>query len=189
MTIWELVFIALGLSADAFAVSLCKGLQLRHPRLKHYLTVGAWFGGFQALMPTIGFLLGAAFAQLIDRFDHWIAFALLVLIGANMIREAFSKKEKSDDASLSLRVMLPAAVATSIDALAVGVSFAVLPGVNIIWAVLIIGVTTFALSALGLRLGSVFGVRFRRKAVIAGGVILILIGTKILLEHLSVMPF
>ena len=182
MSIWEIIVIGIGLSMDAFAVSVCKGLSVRKIKPKHSLIAGAYFGGFQALMPVIGWLLGRQFESLIKSFDHWIAFVLLGLIGANMIREAFSEEENQND-SFSPKTMLPLAVATSIDALAVGVTFAFLD-VSIVPAALFIGVTTFILSAAGIRTGAVFGARFQAKAEIAGGIVLILMGIKILIEHL-----
>ncbi len=185
----ELLLIAVGLSMDAFAVSVCKGLSERSLRAKHYFIIGAWFGGFQALMPLLGYLLGSAFEQYITSFDHWVAFVLLGLIGGNMIREAFSKDEEEQDASFGFRTMLLLAIATSIDALAVGITFALLPDVNIFAAISLIGVTTFILSAIGLKVGNVFGAKYKAKAEFVGGVILILIGTKILLEHLGVINF
>lgn len=189
MGLVELFLIAVGLSMDAFAVSVCKGLSEHSLRAKHYFIIGAWFGGFQALMPLIGYLLGSAFEQYITSFDHWVAFVLLGLIGGNMIREAFSKDEEEQDASFGFKTMLLLAIATSIDALAVGVTFALLPDVNIFAAILLIGVTTFVLSAIGLKVGNVFGAKYKAKAEFVGGVILILIGTKILLEHLGVINF
>lgn len=189
MSLYELFILAVGLSMDAFSVAVCKGLSTQKLKTKHYLTVGAWFGGFQALMPTLGYLLGKTFEKYITAFDHWIAFVLLSLIGANMLREAFSKEEESEEeksASFSFKSMLVLAVATSIDALAVGVTFALLPDVNITAAVLFIGAITFILSAVGLKVGNVFGLKYKNKAQIAGGVILILMGIKILLEHLGV---
>lgn len=182
MSIWEIIVIGIGLSMDAFAVSVCKGLSVRKIKPKHSLIAGAYFGGFQALMPVIGWLLGRQFESLIKSFDHWIAFVLLGLIGANMIREAFSEEENQND-SFSPKTMLPLAVATSIDALVVGVTFAFLD-VSIVPAALCIGVTTFILSAAGIRTGAVFGARFQAKAEIAGGIVLILMGIKILIEHL-----
>ena len=178
----ELFLIALSLSMDAFAVSLCKGLSAGRPTPGQCLICGAWFGGFQALMPLIGFLLGVQFQGVISSVDHWVAFVLLGLIGANMVREALGGDEEHVDSSFGPRAMLPLAVATSIDALAVGVTFAFLR-VEIAPAVALIGVTTLVLSALGVKVGSVFGDRFQSKAELAGGVILILMGTKILLEH------
>ena len=185
MRLWELLVLAVGLSMDAFAVSVCKGLALRRVGAKECLTAGVWFGAFQALMPLLGFFLGATFAEKITAVDHWIAFALLGLIGANMIRESFGEAEGVSSA-MTPAAMLPLAVATSIDALAVGVTFALLT-IRIIPAVTTIGVITCALSALGVKLGSIFGARWRSRAELAGGVILILLGTKILLEHLGIL--
>ena len=178
----ELLLFAVGLSMDAFAVSVCKGLSVRRLKPRHLLLAGAYFGGFQALMPLAGWLLGRQFESLIKSIDHWIAFVLLVLIGANMIRESFGEEETLND-SFSFKVMLPLAVATSIDALAVGVTFAFLD-VQIVPAILLIGATTFVLSAAGVKIGNVFGAKYRAKAEFAGGVILILLGIKILIEHL-----
>ena len=182
MELIELFLVALSLSMDAFAVSLCKGLSVGRPTPGQCLTCGAWFGGFQALMPLIGFLLGVRFQGVISSVDHWVAFVLLGLIGANMVREALGGDEERVDSSFGPRAMLPLAVATSIDALAVGVTFAFLR-VEIAPAVALIGVTSLVLSAIGVKVGSVFGDRFQSKAELAGGVILILMGTKILLEH------
>lgn len=183
----ELLFLAVGLSMDAFAVAVCKGLSLRKISGKHLLLVGAWFGGFQMLMPIIGYFLGSTFERYITEWDHWVAFALLVFIGGNMIRESFSKEEPVD-ASLSFRSMLPMAIATSIDALAVGITFAFLMDSvgEMMLSVLMIGVVTFTLSAVGVKVGSVFGAKYRSGAQLAGGVILVLLGLKILLEHLGV---
>ena len=189
MDIFELLLIAVGLSMDAFAVSICKGLSVQRLKPRHYLLTGAWFGGFQALMPSIGFLLGSAFDQYINAFDHWIAFVLLAFIGGNMVKESLSGDEECHDDSFSLRTMFLLAVATSIDALAVGVTFALLPDVHILSAVSLIGVTTFLLSAVGLKVGNVFGLRYKARAELAGGVILILMGLKILLEHLGILAF
>ena len=185
----ELLLLAVGLSMDAFAVSVCKGLSMKKATLKASATCGIWFGGFQALMPLIGFFLGSMFADAIESFDHWIAFGLLGIIGFNMLKEAFCKCSEceSADADLSVKTMFVMAVATSIDALAVGISLAMAGDVNIILAVLLIGVITFALSGLGVKIGNVFGSRYEKKAQIAGGVILILLGIKILLEHLGVL--
>lgn len=185
----ELFLIAVGLSMDAFAVSVCKGLSTQTLQRRHYLIVGAWFGGFQALMPTLGYLLGSTFEQYITSVDHWVAFILLSVIGGNMLKEAFSKDEETTDASFAPRAMLLLAVATSIDALAVGITFALLPGVNIVAAVLFIGCITFILSAVGLKVGNVFGLKYKNKAEMVGGAILILMGLKILLEHLGVIQF
>lgn len=188
MQLLELFLIAVGLSMDAFAVSVCKGLSVKQVKWKHLLLAGAYFGGFQAMMPLLGYLLGTGFQSLIAAYDHWIAFGLLALIGGNMIREAFSKDDEKLDASFSFKAMVLLAVATSIDALAVGVSFAFLQ-VDIVPAVLFIGVVTFILSAVGVKLGSVFGARYKAKAEFAGGLILILMGIKIVLEHLGVIAF
>ena len=161
MGLLELFLIAVGLSMDAFAVSVCKGLSERQLKAKHYLIIGAWFGGFQAIMPTIGYLLGSTFEQYITAVDHWIAFVLLCFIGGNMIREALSKDEEKLDASFSFKTMLLLAIATSIDALAVGITFALLPDVNIVAAVLFIGATTFILSVTGVKVGNVFGTKYK----------------------------
>ncbi|MBQ8028609.1 MAG: manganese efflux pump [Clostridia bacterium] len=189
MGISELFLVAVGLSMDAFAVAVCKGLSVSKLSFKHYLLVGAWFGGFQGLMPFLGYLLGSTFEKYIVSFDHWVAFLLLGFIGANMIKEGFSKEEEKKDDSFSFKTMFVLAVATSIDALAVGVTFALLPDVNITAAVLFIGIITFVLSAVGIKVGNIFGVKYKGKAEIAGGVILVLMGTKILLEHLGVINF
>ena len=175
--------LAVGLSMDAFAVSICKGLSIRALMPRHAVIVGLWFGAFQALMPLVGWLLGAAFADMIASVDHWIAFVLLSLIGGNMIREALGGEEEDCDPSLAPLAMLVLAVATSIDALAVGVTFAFLQVDNILSAVAFIGVTTFVLSAAGVRVGAVFGVRFKSRAELAGGLILMGMGVKMLVEH------
>ena len=185
MSIWELFVIAVGLSMDAFAVSVCKGLSAGRVRLGHALTAGIWFGGFQALMPFLGWLLGSRFQSFISSVDHWIAFLLLGLIGLNMVRESRSQEEEEVGASFAPKAMLPLAVATSIDALAVGITFAFL-AVDILPAVTFIAAVTFLLSALGVKLGSLCGTRDRAKAEALGGGILILLGCKILLEHLGV---
>lgn len=189
MGLLELFILAVGLSMDAFAVSVCKGLSTHKLKVKHYLIIGAWFGGFQALMPTIGYFLGSTFEKYITSFDHWVAFVLLAIIGGNMIREGVSKDEEKANDSFSFKTMIVLAIATSIDALAVGITFALLPDVNIVAAVSFIGATTFILSAVGLKVGNIFGLKYKSKAEIAGGAILILIGTKILLEHLGVINF
>ena len=188
MTILELFLIAVGLSMDAFAVAVCKGLATGKVKIRHMLIPGVWFGAFQALMPLIGYFLGSRFEKYIVSVDHWIAFVLLAGIGANMLREALKSEEGDEDASLAWQVMLPMALATSIDALAVGVTFGFLQ-VRILPAVSFIGVITFLLSAAGVKVGSIFGERWRRGAQIAGGIILILLGLKILLEHLGVISF
>ncbi len=189
MSFSELLLIAIGLSMDAFAVAVCKGLSVGKTKVRHYIITGLWFGGFQALMPFLGYLLGTTFEKYIVAFDHWIAFILLSVIGINMIKEGFSKEENETDASFSFKNMLLLAIATSIDALAVGVTFALLPDVNIFHAVSLIGMTTFILSAIGIKIGSVFGMKYKSAAEITGGIILILMGTKILLEHLGVISF
>ena len=184
MDLIELFLIAVGLSMDAFAVSVCKGLAMPKCTFKKAAIVGLWFGGFQALMPAIGYVLGAQFQEAIASIDHWIAFVLLALIGGNMIHEALDNDEEEADASLDVKTMFLLAVATSIDALAIGITFAFLK-VNIIPAVCFIGIVTFIISFAGVKIGNVFGVRYKNKAEIVGGVILILLGLKILLEHLG----
>ena len=190
MGLIELCFIAVGLSMDAFAVSICKGLACREQNLRNNLLAGLYFGGFQGLMPAIGWLLGVRFSEAITSIDHWIAFVLLSFIGGSMIQESRSDAEEEElDASFGFRAMLPLAVATSTDALAVGVSFAFLgmTGREILGAAALIGAVTFVLSAVGVRVGSVFGSRFKSRAELCGGVILIFIGLKILLEHLGIL--
>lgn len=186
MGLLELFILAVGLSMDAFAVSVCKGLAMPKITLKKTLIVGLWFGGFQALMPAIGYFLGVQFRDKITAIDHWIAFILLGLVGANMIKEACSGDCEEENDSLDIKTMFLLAVATSIDALAVGITFAFL-NVRLLSAVSFIGVTTFALSAMGVKIGNVFGTRYKAKAELAGGVILILLGLKILLEHLGIL--
>ena len=181
MGLIELFLIAVGLSMDAFAVSVCKGLAMPKCTFKKAAIVGLWFGGFQALMPAIGYILGAQFQEAIASIDHWIAFVLLALIGGNMIREALGDDEEEADASLDVKTMFLLAVATSIDALAIGITFAFLK-VNIIPAVCFIGIVTFIISFAGVKIGNVFGARYKNKAEIVGGVILILLGLKILLD-------
>ena len=185
----ELFLLAFGVSMDAFAVSICKGLAVKKAGLREMGTCGIWFGGFQALMPLIGFFLGTMFADAIRAVDHWIAFGLLAIIGIGMLKEAFEKgcDCESHDADLSVKTMFVMAIATSIDALAVGISLAMTGNVNIFTAVLLIGVITFFMSAVGVQLGNVFGSRFEKKAQAAGGIILIGLGIKILLEHLGVL--
>lgn len=184
MGLIELFLIAVGLSMDAFAVSVCKGLAMPKCTFKKAAIVGLWFGGFQALMPAIGYILGAQFQEAIASIDHWIAFVLLALIGGNMIHEALDNDEEEADASLDVKPMFLLAVATSIDALAIGITFAFLK-VNIIPAVCFIGIVTFIISFAGVKIGNVFGARYKNKAEIVGGVILILLGLKILLEYLG----
>jgi len=195
MGIIELLLLAIGLSMDAFAVSVCKGLAMRESNFKSCAVCGVWFGGFQALMPMIGYLLGSRFEKYIDSVAPWIAFVLLAVIGGNMIREALSSKEEKTEAGLDVRTMFLMAVATSIDALAVGITFALVPVrivsagamVNTLIAVIIIGITTFILSCVGVKIGNLFGTRYKSKAEFAGGLILILIGLKILLEHFGIL--
>lgn len=186
MSLADLFIIAVGLSMDAFAVSICKGLSVRKLQLRHALICGVWFGAFQALMPLLGYWLGSGFAGIIGSFGHWVAFALLALIGANMVRESFGDEEEEVTSDFSPKAMLPLAVATSIDALAVGVSFAA-TGTDIVAAVSFIGVTTFLLSALGVKIGNLFGTRYKAAAERAGGIVLILMGLKILLEGLGIL--
>ena len=186
MGLIELFILAIGLSMDAFAVSVCKGLAMPKITVKKTLIVGLWFGGFQALMPAIGYLLGVQFRDQITSIDHWIAFILLGIIGANMIKEACSGDCEEENDSLDIKTMFLLAVATSIDALAVGITFAFL-NVHLLAAVSFIGVTTFTLSAIGVKIGNVFGTKYKSKAEFAGGVILILLGLKILLEHLGIL--
>ena len=190
MSVFEIILMAVALAMDAFAVAICKGLATEKAGLKHMVVVGAWFGAFQALMPFIGCTIGAAFLSYIEAVDHWIAFVLLGFIGANMIREALSREEECDcegeDASLAPKVMLTMAVATSIDALAAGVGMSVdLKGMGqIIFAVLMVGVITFILSALGVKIGNVFGAKYKFIAELSGGIVLVGMGIKILIEHL-----
>lgn len=186
MSLIELLFIALSLSMDAFAASICKGLALKQKaKAKQLACVGLYFGGFQALMPLIGYLIGTQFSQIAQQWDHWIAFTLLSLIGLNMIRES-RKEEACPDASFGFKAMIPLAIATSIDALAVGISFAFLK-IDIYKAVLLIGLVTATLSAIGLKLGRAVGAQYQSKASALGGLILIGIGVKILLEHLGLI--
>lgn len=185
MDIVSLFILAVGLAMDAFAVSICKGLAMRKATIGKAAIAGLWFGGFQALMPALGYLLGTQFRQQITAVDHWIAFILLAVIGANMIREACSDEEEIDDGSLGIREMFLLAVATSIDALAVGITFAFLK-VNIFTAASIIGVCTFIIAAAGVKIGNIFGNRYKSRAELAGGIILILLGLRILLEHLGI---
>ncbi len=190
MGIGELLALAIGVSMDAFAVSICKGLSMKKATIKASAICGGWFGGFQALMPLIGFFLGTLFAEAIQAVDHWVAFILLAIIGINMLKEAFGSdcdccEETSAD--LSVKTMFIMAVATSIDALAVGISLAMAGNVNIFLAVLFIGITTFAFSAVGVKIGNVFGSRFEKPAQITGGVILIVLGLKILQDHVDLL--
>ena len=192
MGLGELLLLALGVSMDAFAVSICKGLAMQRATAKEGLGCGLWFGGFQALMPTIGFFLGTLFAEAIEAVDHWVAFILLGIIGVNMLKEALEKGCdccccEEANADLSVKTMFVLAIATSIDALAVGISLAMVGDVNIFLAAVLIGAFTCGMSAMGVKIGNVFGARYEKKAQLAGGVILILLGLNILLEHLGVL--
>jgi len=188
MSYIEIILIAIGLSMDAFAVSITLGLSVQKPSFKQYLLPGVYFGFFQALMPLIGYFAGSLFAERIQKFEHWIAFGLLAIIGANMIKESFSKEEeKQDDNKFKFINMLLLAVATSIDALAIGVTFAFFK-INIYAATAIIGLTTFCISICGVKIGNIFGVKFKSKAELLGGIVLIALGLKILLEHLGLIP-
>ena len=183
MELFEIIIIAIGLSMDAFAVSIGKGLSVAKSKLSYYLKVGLWFGGFQALMPLIGYLLGTSFADAVAGFDHWIAFALLAIIGGNMIKEAVGNDDDEEsNADFSIKALFVLAVATSIDALAAGVSFAFLK-TDINSSIIIIGITTFLFSIVGFKIGNIFGNRYKKRAELVGGVILITIGLKILIEH------
>lgn len=188
MGLTELFITAVGLSMDAFAVSICKGLSLGKIKFKHMCIAGLWFGGFQALMPAIGYFLGSFFADMVSKYAHWIAFALLALIGGNMIKESFEKNECEDcgDAAMDVKTMFLLAIATSIDAMAVGVSFAFL-NVQIVPAVSFIGVITFVFSGVGVKIGSVFGSKYKSKAELAGGIVLILMGIKTLLDGIGIL--
>ena len=191
MSIWTLFVLAVGVSMDAFSVSICKGLATRTVRPKHMALAGLWFGGFQALMPLIGFLVGSTFGRYIETYDHWIALILLGFLGGKMIFEALKEEDEEElccgCSSFAPKEMLLMAIATSIDALAVGVSLAILPDVQIGWAVTFIGVTTFAFSAVGVKVGSIFGAKYKSRAELAGGIILALVGIGIFLEHMGVI--
>ncbi len=182
MELITVLLLAVGLAMDAFAVSICKGLAVRKVTIRIMVIVGLWFGVFQGVMPVIGYVAGSAFYDLISEYDHWIAFILLFLIGANMIREALSDEDEGVDDNLGFRTMLLLAIATSIDALAVGISLA-MTGDGIVEPALIIGVVTMIISMFGVWIGSRFGDRYGKKAELVGGVILILIGLRIVLEH------
>lgn len=191
MGLAELFILAVGLSMDAFAVSVCKGLAVKKVGVRESCIVGAWFGGFQALMPLTGYLLGTQFRNYITSIDHWIAFVLLCIIGINMIRESRERDEEQevcskDENPFAFRSMLMLAIATSIDALAVGITLAFL-NVALVPSVTFIGATTFVISAVGICIGNIFGIKYKSKAELAGGVILICIGLKILLEHLGIL--
>ena len=188
MGLLELFLIAVGLSMDAFAVAVCKGLAMDKCTLKKAGIIGLYFGGFQALMPAIGYLLGVQFQDLITSIDHWVEFILLAVIGGNMIKEAMESCDccVEQDASLDFKTMIGLAIATSIDALAVGITFAFLR-VEIVLAVCLIGITTFVISFAGVKIGNVFGSKYKKRAELAGGAILILLGLKILIEHLGLL--
>ncbi len=182
------ILLGLGVSMDAFAVSICKGLAVGKVQTKHMLTAGLWFGGFQAIMPLAGYFIGSLFHGFIEKFDHWIALFLLGAIGINMLKEAFGKEEEnSADSSFSFRTMLIMAVATSIDALAVGVALAMERTTNIWLSIAFIGIITFIFSAIGIKIGSIFGEKYKKKAEIFGGIVLIFIGFKILFDHLGIL--
>ena len=195
MGIVELFLLALGLSMDAFAVSICKGLATKRLKLKHAVICGVWFGGFQGFMPLIGYVLGTSFASYITNIAPWIAFVLLSLIGANMIKESLGEDDEEASESFDFKTMFLMAVATSIDALVVGITFACVPVkiiaasglINTLIAVLIIGIVTFILSGIGVKIGNVFGSKYKSKAEFVGGAILILLGFKILLEHFEII--
>ena len=187
MSITELFIMAVVLSMDAFAVAVCKGLALKNIKIKNALWVGLWFGAFQALMPLCGYLLGVNFKDIVNNFAPWIAFVFLAVIGIKMIREAM-EEEECETCDLCVKSMLVLAIATSIDALAVGISFAMMDNINIWYAVSFIGIVTFTLSAIGVKVGSIFGTKYNKRAQITGGVVLILLGLKILLQHFGVLP-
>ena len=188
MGIGELIVLSLGLGMDAFAVSICKGLSMKKMNWKKALIIGLYFGVFQAVMPTIGFFLGTTFERFITNIDHWIAFILLVGIGINMIKEAFDEESENRNDNVDIKTMLVLSIATSIDALAIGITFACLK-MHILIPVITIGVTTFIISVIGVKIGNRFGDKYEKKAETMGGVILILLGTKILLEHLGIINF
>ena len=188
MGIIELVLVSMGLGMDAFAVSVCKGISMKKMNWKKACIIGLYFGGFQALMPVIGFFLGVAFENIITNVDHWIAFILLGIVGLKMIKDSFNKKNENYNDDISFKTMIILAIATSIDALAVGITFAFLK-VNLIISISLIGVITFILSFIGSKLGNKFGNRYEKKAELLGGIILILLGLKILLEHLNILAF
>lgn len=188
MSFVELILISIGLAMDAFAVSICKGISLKSMNWKKAGIIGLYFGGFQALMPLIGYLLGTGFESIVTSIDYIIAFVLLVFLGVNMIKEAYSDEEEKKDDDVEFKTMIVLAIATSIDALAVGVTFAFLK-VNILIAISLIGIITFIMSIFGTKIGNKFGDKYEKKAMIMGGIILILLGTKILLEHMGIINF
>lgn len=181
----ELLLLSIGLAMDAFAVSICKGISMKKMNWKKACIIGLWFGGFQALMPTIGYFLGTTFETFVTNVDHWIAFVLLAIIGGKMIKDAFDPKEEESDDDVSFKTMFVLAVATSIDALAVGITFAFFD-VNLILAISLIGITSFILPVIGTKIGNKFGNRYEKKAELVGGTILVVLGLKILIEHLNI---
>lgn len=185
MRILEIILIGIGLAMDAFAVSVCKGLSMKKLNWKKAIIIGLYFGGFQAIMPVLGYFLGSAFQSFVDSIDHWIAFILLAIIGGNMIRESFGGESENCNDDIDFKTMVLLALATSIDALAVGVTFAFLK-INLLLAVILIGIITFVISLLGVKIGNQFGSKYENKAELMGGIILILMGVKILLEHLEI---
>ena len=186
MNLLDVFFIGVGLSMDAFAVSVCKGISMKKMNWKKACIIGLYFGGFQAIMPVIGYFFGSSFESIITNIDHWIAFILLAIIGAKMIQEAFQKEEEEYNEDISVKTMIVLSIATSIDALAVGITFAFLK-VNLLLAISMIGIITFVISIIGTKVGNKFGSKYEKKAELAGGIILILIGIKILLEHLGIL--
>ncbi len=187
MTIIDIVLLGIGLSMDAFAVAICKGLAMEKANFKKCSIVGSWFGFFQGLMPFIGYLIGSLFSKYIEAFDHWVAFVLLALIGANMLKESFCDEEDGVGGSISFKPMLVMAIATSIDALAAGVTLISLPFLKVVFAVVLIGVITFVTSVIGTKIGNIFGAKYKSKAEFLGGAILILLGLKMLLEGLGII--
>lgn len=188
MGIVEIILLSIGLGMDAFAVAICKGITMKKMNWKKAFIIGLYFGGFQALMPILGYFLGTTFENVIINLDHWVAFILLGIIGGNMIKESFSKECDNFDDDVSFKTMILLAIATSIDALAIGITFAFLK-VDLIFAISIIGIITFILSIIGTKIGNKFGDKYEKKAELIGGIILILLGTKILLEHIGVLKF
>ena len=188
MGIIELIMLSIGLGMDAFAVSICKGISMKKMDWKKACIIGIYFGGFQAIMPVIGYFLGSTFESFITSFDHWVAFILLAIIGVNMIKESFSKESENISSDVGFKTMIILAIATSIDALAVGITFAFFK-VNLVLAITLIGTITFALSVIGTKVGNRFGDKYENKAELVGGIILILLGLKILLEHLGILNF
>lgn len=188
MGIFEIILIGLGLAMDAFAVSICKGLSMKKMNWKNAIIISLYFGIFQALMPIVGYFLGTTFSSFVENVDHWIAFILLAIIGGNMIKDSFDDECEKRNDKVDFKTMIILAIATSIDALAVGVTFAFFE-TNIVLAVSIIGIITFILSLIGVKIGNRFGDKFQNKAELTGGIILIMIGVKILLEHLEILIF